>query len=71
MITASIIVNKESHKGIIIGKQGSMLKKINMSSSKDIKELLGKKVYLNLFVKVEEDWLNKSKKLFDLGYFNE
>ena len=71
IITASIIVNKESHKGIIIGKQGSMLKKINMSSSKDIKELLGKKVYLNLFVKVEEDWLNKSKKLFDLGYFNE
>ena len=48
-----------------------MLKKINMSSSKDIKELLGKKVYLNLFVKVEEDWLNKSRKLFDLGYFNE
>ena len=69
--SGSIIVNKESHKGIIIGKQGSMLKKINMSSSKDIKELLGKKVYLNLFVKVEEDWLNKSKKLFDLGYFNE
>lgn len=71
IISASIIVNKESHKGIIIGKNGSMLKKINMSSSKDIKELLGKKVYLSLFVKVEEDWLNKSKKLFELGYFNE
>ncbi len=71
IISASIIVNKDSHKGIIIGKNGSMLKKINMSSSKDIKELLGKKVYLSLFVKVEEDWLNKSKKLFDLGYFNE
>ena len=71
IISASIIVNKDSHKGIIIGKNGSMLKKINMSSSKDIKELLGKKVYLSLFVKVEEDWLNKSKKLFELGYFNE
>lgn len=71
IISASIIVNKDSHKGIIIGKNGAMLKKINMSSSKDIKELLGKKVYLSLFVKVEEDWLNKSKKLFDLGYFNE
>jgi len=71
MIEASIIVNKDSHKGIIIGKSGSMLKKINMSSSKDIKELLGKKVFLSLFVKVEEDWLNKEKKLFDLGYFNE
>ena len=71
LIEASIIVNKQSHKGIIIGKQGSMLKKINMAASKDIKELLGKKVVLSLYVKVEEDWLNKEKKLFDLGYFNE
>lgn len=70
-IEASIIVNKQSHKGIIIGKQGSMLKKINMASSKELKELLGKKVILSLYVKVEEDWLNKEKKLFDLGYFNE
>ena len=70
-IEASIIVNKQSHKGIIIGKQGSMLKKINMAASKDIRELLGKKVILSLYVKVEEDWLNKEKKLFDLGYFNE
>ena len=58
-IEASIIVNKQSHKGIIIGKQGSMLKKINMAASKDIRELLGKKVILSLYVKVEEDWLNK------------
>ena len=71
IISASIIVNKSSHKGIIIGKNGDMLKKINMSSSKDIKNLTGKKVFLSLFVKVEEDWLNKEKKLFDLGYFNE
>ncbi len=71
IITASIIVNKDSHKGIIIGKQGAMLNKINMSASKDIKTLLDKKVYLSLYVRVEEDWLNKSKKLFDLGYFNE
>ena len=71
LIEASIIVNKQSHKGIIIGKQGAMLKKINMAASKDIKELLGKKVILSLYVKVEEDWLNKEKKLFDLGYFNE
>lgn len=70
-IEASIIVNKQSHKGIIIGKQGTMLKKINMAASKEIKELLGKKVILSLYVKVEEDWLNKEKKLFDLGYFNE
>lgn len=70
-IEASIIVNKQSHKGIIIGKQGSMLKKINMAASKDLKELLNKKIVLSLYVKVEEDWLNKEKKLFDLGYFNE
>ena len=71
VISASIIVNKQSHKAIIIGKQGSMLKKINMAASKDIKQLIGKKVILSLYVKVEEDWLNKEKKLFDLGYFNE
>lgn len=70
-IAASIIVNKNSHKGILIGKQGMMLKRINNQASKEIKELLGKKVILSLFVKVEEDWLNKEKKLFDLGYFNE
>ena len=71
IISASIIVNKKSHKGIIIGKNGDMLKKINVSSLKEIRNLTGKKVFLSLFVKVEEDWLNKEKKLFDLGYFNE
>lgn len=70
-IEASIIVNKQSHKGIIIGKQGAMLKKINMAASKELKELLNRKIVLSLYVKVEEDWLNKEKKLFDLGYFNE
>lgn len=70
-IEASIIVNKQSHKGIIIGKQGAMLKKINMAASKELKELLDRKIVLSLYVKVEEDWLNKEKKLFDLGYFNE
>ena len=68
-IDASIICNKNSHKAIIIGKQGNMLKKINMASSKDIKELFNKRIILSLYVKVEEDWLNKEKKLFDLGYF--
>lgn len=70
-IEASIIVNKESHKAIIIGKKGSMLKKINMQASYDIKKLLNKNIYLSLYVKVEEDWLNKDKKLFELGYFLE
>lgn len=70
-IEATIIVNKASHKGIMIGKSGSMLKKINSQASKEIKELTGKKTFLSLYVRVEEDWLNKDKKLFDLGYFLE
>ena len=70
-IEASIIVNKDSHKGIIIGKSGSMLKKINGSAAREIKNITGKKVFLSLYVKVEEDWLNKDKKLFELGYFLE
>ena len=70
-ISASIIANKESHKAIIIGKGGSMLKKINTQSCVDISKLFNnKKVYLSLFVKVEEDWLNSSKQLFNLGYFS-
>lgn len=70
-IEASIIVNKDSHKGIIIGKGGSMLKKINGQAAREIKGITGKKVFLSLYVRVEEDWLNKDKKLFDLGYFLE
>lgn len=69
-INASIIANKQSHKAIIIGKNGSMLKKINDQACGDITKLFdNKKVYLSLFVKVEEDWLNSSKQLFNLGYF--
>ena len=70
-IEASIICNKQAHKGIIIGRNGSMLKKINDNASTDIAKLFdNKKIILSLFVKVEEDWLNQSKKLFDLGYFS-
>ena len=70
-IDASIIANKQSHKAIIIGKSGSMLKKINQQASSDIAKLYdGKKIYLSLFVKVEEDWLNSQKQLFNLGYFS-
>ena len=48
-----------------------MLKKINQQASSDIAKLYdGKKIYLSLFVKVEEDWLNSQKQLFNLGYFS-
>lgn len=70
-IEATITVNKDSHKAIIIGKQGDMLKKINFAASGDLTRLLGKKTFLSLYVKVDEDWLNKDKKLFELGYFIE
>ena len=70
-IEATIICNKDTHKGIIIGKNGSMLKKINDQASSDISKLFnGKKIILSLYVKVEEDWLNSQKQLFDLGYFS-
>lgn len=70
-IEATIICNKASHKGIIIGKNGSMLKKINDSASTDIAKLFdNKKIILSLYVRVEEDWLNSQKQLFNLGYFS-
>ena len=70
-IEATIVCNKDTHKGIIIGRNGSMLKKINDQASSDISRLFdGKKVILSLYVKVEEDWLNSQKQLFDLGYFS-
>lgn len=70
-IEATIICNKDTHKGIIIGKNGSMLKKINDQASSDISHLFNeKKIILSLYVKVEEDWLNSQKQLFSLGYFS-
>lgn len=70
-IEATIICNKVSHKAIIIGKSGKMLKKINEQSSSDITKLFdNKKIILSLFVKVEEDWLNSQKQLFNFGYFS-
>ena len=69
-IEATIICNKDTHKGIIIGRNGSMLKKINDQASSDIAKLFdNKKIILSLYVRVEEDWLNSQKQLFDLGYF--
>jgi len=68
-IQATIICNKDTHKGIIIGKNGRMLKRINEQASSDIAKLYNKKILLSLFVKVENDWFNSEKRLFNLGYF--
>ena len=67
-IQATIITERSSQKGIIIGKQGSMLKKIGQEARKDIEHLLGSKVYLELWVKVKKDWRNKQSQLNELGF---
>lgn len=65
---ASIYVERKSQKGIIIGAGGSMLKKIGSQARKDIKNILGSKVYLEIWVKVKEDWRNRENALKALGY---
>ena len=67
-IEATIICERESHKGIIIGKQGSMLKKIVMNARKDIENMLESKVNLQLWVKVKKDWRDSEFLLKNFGY---
>ncbi len=67
-IDADIIIEKASHKQIIIGKGGAMLKNIGIKSRQDIERLVDKKVMLKLFVKVREDWRTKSSTIKSLGY---
>ncbi|MHC5249100.1 GTPase Era [Enterococcus sp. LJL90] len=67
-IQATIIVERDSQKGIIIGKGGKMLKNIGTQARKDIENLLGDKVFLELWVKVQKDWRDKQTYLQDYGY---
>lgn len=67
-IEATIICEKESHKGIIIGRQGAMLKKIGSGARKDIEEFLESKVNLQLWVKVKKDWRDSDFLLKNFGY---
>ncbi len=67
-IDATIYCERKSHKGIIIGKKGSMLKKIGSLAREDLEALFGVPVYLQLWVKVKEDWRNSYTVLKDLGY---
>jgi GTPase len=69
-VMATVIVERDSQKGIIIGKQGGMLKEIGKRARVDIENLLGSKVFLELWVKVQKDWRNKMSQLRDFG-FNE
>ncbi|MFO7815773.1 MAG: GTPase Era [Halanaerobiales bacterium] len=67
-IRANIYVEKKSHKGIIIGKNGKMLKKIGTRARKDIEKLLQQKVYLDLWIKIEKDWREDENLLRRMGY---
>lgn len=67
-IDATIYCEKESHKGIIIGKQGTMLKKIGSSARAEMERFFGVQVYLQLWVKVKEDWRNNNYLLKEFGF---
>lgn len=70
-VGATIVVERSSQKGIIIGKQGKMLKEIGQRAREDIERMLGSKVFLELWVKVQKDWRNKQIHLNDYGYRKE
>ena len=67
-IHATIYCERASHKGIIIGKQGAMLRTIGAESRRDIENLLGTRINLQLWVKIREDWRNRMDDLRTLGY---
>ncbi|MCP8967163.1 GTPase Era [Ectobacillus ponti] len=67
-VNATIVVERPSQKGIIIGKQGSMLKEVGKRARQDVELLLGSKVFLELWVKVQKDWRNRMSQLRDLGF---
>ena len=70
-ISAVIYVERDSQKGIIIGKGGSALKRVGTLARKDIEAFFDKQVFLQLYVKVEKDWRNRENKLRSFGYLNE
>ena len=67
-VHATIIVDRTSQKGIIIGKGGKMLQEIGVRARRDIEAMLGDKIYLELWVKVQKDWRDKQSYLQDYGY---
>lgn len=67
-IYATIYCEKPTHKGIVIGKNGEMLKKIGQKARVDIEEMLDKKVYLELWVKIKTDWRNSDRMIKNFGY---
>ena len=70
-ISAVIYCERKTHKGIIIGKKGAMLKKVGAEARPEIEELLGCKVFLQLWVKIKEDWRNHPAQIRNFGYSEE
>ena len=68
-IDANIVVEKKSHKGMVIGKSGRKIKKIGTESRIEIETFLNSQVNLNLWVKINEDWRNNEYKVKTLGYY--
>ncbi|WP_159648535.1 GTPase Era [Erysipelothrix aquatica] len=68
LINAVILVDRMSQKGIIIGKQGSMIKEIGLRAREELETIIGESVYLETFVRVEKNWRNRSRMLNQLGY---
>ena len=67
-INAVIYVERESQKGIIIGNRGVALKKVSTEARKTLEKFFAKSIYLEIFVKVDKDWRNSSKRLETYGY---
>lgn len=67
-IKATIIVDRDSHKGIVIGKGGKQIKSIGIRARKTLEEYFGKSIFLELFVSVKEDWISNPRILKELGY---
>ena len=67
-IKATIIVDRDSHKGIVIGKGGKRIKAVGIKARTDLEEYFGKNIFLELFVSVKEDWINNNLILKELGY---
>jgi len=70
-IEVNIYCEKQSHKGMVIGKNGSVLKEAGTLARADMEEMLGKKVLLKLWVKVKDDWRNRESVLRNFGYTGE
>ncbi len=70
LIIATILVERDSQKGIVIGKGGALLKEVGQEARIELEGILGKNIFLELFVRVEKDWRNRKDRLNSLGYLD-